>query len=240
MKLRPSGLTFAMEVIQLLAMKFTLPLTRCEFLLKMALKKLPLLSEHQNLQFWHWTLQMEQKIDLRLPMIRTRDSRTSALYSKKSRMRNENVRWSFPRIRIKILKLSLIQTEIFLVLLLLDWQGVKIQHRLLRIVLRQTHVTHGTDTFIKSQLIFKPRPGDSSFRAFLVELGNTRIFQLMAVHLSTQNVSVLQKYQMVMLLHVAKEWKPKKGAVFKVTHVVIGEVLLLGLTWMAPWSGKKI
>ena len=37
-----------------------------------------------------------------------------------------------------------------------------------------------------------------------------------------------------MLLHVAKEWKPKKEVVFKVTHVVIGEVLLLGLTWMAP------
>ena len=138
MKLRPSGLTFAMEVIQLLAMKFTLPLIRCEFLLKMALKKLPLLSEHQNQQFWHWTLQMEQKIDLRLPMIRTRDSRTSALYSEKSRMRNENVRWTLPRIRIKILKLSLIQTEIFLVLLLLDWQGVKIRHQLLRIVLRRT------------------------------------------------------------------------------------------------------
>ena len=33
-----------------------------------------------------------------------------------------------------------------------------------------------------------------------------------------------------MLLHMAKEWKRKKGVVFKVTHVMIGEVLLLGLT----------
>ena len=31
--------------------KFTPPLTLCEFLLKMVLKKLPLLSEHRNLQF---------------------------------------------------------------------------------------------------------------------------------------------------------------------------------------------
>ena len=41
MELHPNGLTFAMEVIQLLAMKFTPLLTLCEFLLKMVLKKLP-------------------------------------------------------------------------------------------------------------------------------------------------------------------------------------------------------
>ena len=60
----------------------------------------------------------------------------------------------------------------------------------------------------------------------------------MAVHLSIQSVSVLQKYQTVMLLHVAKEWKPKKGVVFKETRVVIGEGLLWGLVGMAPWCGK--
>ena len=104
-------------------------------------------------------------------------------------------------------------------------------------------MTPRTDMFINYQLIFKPRPGNSNFRAFqllastfgffLTELPLMASFQLMVDHLSIQSVSVLQKYQTVMLLHVAKEWKPKKGVVFKVTHAVIGEVLLWPLTWMA-------